>query len=380
MLPYRLGFHPRHSLVLVELEDGGAGRPCPLGAVVRVDLPSPAPAPAAAPQEPTRAGRDGAAQAAAEAVACLLRTRARGTAGPVLVVCYDETGTGSGSAPGAAPGLRTGPAGAAAVAAALSGLRDAQVPVVEAVLVAAGRWRSLTCTDARCCPPAGLPVRTPAADRVAAEAVSRGLSAVVDRDAALPERTPLPAQRREAARAARAAAPPARTAVRRKRALAEFEREVARYLPPGAPVLPDARAAGRLLAALEDVPVRDAALLTGAPEHLRAPAVAALVRSRPGTADPAAGDLVHRALRAEPDRTRTAAAAALAVDLARHAPGREGAGAWAVAGWAYWSVGDGVRADACTGAALEADPGHRLAGLVATALRAGLPPRERGAG
>uniref|UniRef100_UPI00301DF2A1 DUF4192 family protein n=1 Tax=Kineococcus sp. G2 TaxID=3127484 RepID=UPI00301DF2A1 len=245
----------------------------------------------------------------------------------------------------------------------------------QAVLVAAGRWRSLTCTGP-CCPSAGRPLRTPAAERVAAEAVGRGLSAAADRDAVLPERTPLPPQRRDAARAAREAAPPARTPARRARALAEFEREAVRYLPPGAPQLPDPRAAGRLLAALEDVPVRDAALLTGAPESLRAPAVAALVRSRPGAADPAAGDLVHRALRAEPDRARTVAAAALAVDLARHAPGRGGAGAWALAAWAYWSLGDGVRAAACADAALEADPGHRLAGLVAAALRAGLPARE----
>ncbi|WP_432484873.1 DUF4192 domain-containing protein [Kineococcus esterisolvens] len=378
-LPYRLGFHPHHSLVLLELETGPptpAGDRARLGAVVRVDLPGPAAPGAPAPGDPAELERL-AAGAAAEAVACLVRTRAGvgGRGHPVVLACYDETGT----APGAQ--LRAGPAGAAAVAAALSGLRTAGLEPGEAVLVAGGRWRCLTCPGEHCCPPAGLALHGPAADRVAAEAVGRGLSALADRDAVLPDRSPLPRERREAARAARraTAARGPWTEGRRARALAEFSHQVRRYLPPGAPRLPDPGAAGHLLAALEDVPVRDAALLTGAPGQLRVPAVAALLRTPPGTVDAAAAALVHRALAAEPDRSRSVATAALAVDLARHAPGPLGAGAWALAGWAYWSVGDGVRAGACTEAALEADPGHRLAGLVASALRAGLPPRERGA-
>ncbi|NAZ88545.1 DUF4192 family protein, partial [Kineococcus indalonis] len=95
----------------------------------------------------------------------------------------------------------------------------------------------------------------------------------------------------------------------------------------------------------------------------------------PVGADPAAAALVHRALDAEPDPARTAAVAALAVHLARHAPGRRGAGAWALAAWAHWSAGDGVRAGACAREALRADPSHRLARLVDSALRAALPPR-----
>ncbi|WP_432504148.1 DUF4192 family protein [Kineococcus arenarius] len=373
VLPYRLGFHPRHSLVLLELRPAGdgTGDRARLGAVVRVDLPGPA-----EPQVLERL----AGTAAAEAVDRLLRARsgAGRSTHPVVVACYDETGP-AGAAPGPAPAvLRAGAAGAAAVAAALSGLRAAGCSAGEAVLVAGGRWRSLSCPDVRCCPPEGLPLRTPGAERVAAEAVGRGLSALADRDALLPERTPLPhARLRTAGAARRSAVRSAWTPQRRSLALAEFEREVQRYLPPAAPALPDPAVAGRLLAALQDVPVRDAALLTGAPAHLRAPAVAALVRT-PAGGDPAGGGtaaLVHRALDAECERSRSVAAAALAVDLARHAPGAPGAGAWALAGWAYWSVGDGVRAGACAEAALDADPGHRLAGLVAAALRVGLPPR-----
>ncbi|WP_432536305.1 DUF4192 family protein [Kineococcus arenarius] len=377
VLPYRLGFHPRHSLVLLELRRAGdgTGERALLGAVVRVDLPGPA-----EPQVLERL----AETAAAEAVDRLLRARSgagRSGAGrsthPVVVACYDETGL-AGAAAGPAPAvLLTGAAGAAAVAAALTRLRAAGCAAGEAVLVAGGRWRSLSCADVRCCPPEGVPLRTPGAERVAAEAVGRGLSALADRDALLPERAPLPHERlRTAGAARRSAVRSAWTPQRRLRALAEFEREVQRYLPPAAPALPDPAVAGRLLAALQDVPVRDAALLTGAPAHLRAPAVAALVRTPPAGEGPgSAAALVHRALDADCERPRSVAAAALAVDLARHAPGAPGAGAWALAGWAYWSVGDGVRAGACAEAALDADPGHRLAGLVAAALRVGLPPR-----
>ncbi|WP_432494612.1 DUF4192 family protein [Kineococcus auxinigenes] len=377
VLPYRLGFHPRHSLVLLELRtaEEGAGDRARLGAVVRVDLPGPA--------EPPVLERL-AETAAAGAVDRLLRVRA--VAGPsaptppVVVACYDETGLAAAPASPEPAVLRAGAAGAAAVAAALTGLRATGSTAGEALLVAGGRWRSLSCADARCCPPEGLPLLTPGAGRVAAEAVGRGLSALADRDALLPERTPLPPERLRAAGAARrAAGRGAWTPQRRLRALAEFEREVRRHLPPAAPALPDPAVAGRLLAALQDVPVRDAALLTGAPAHLRAPAVAALVHAPGAGGGPAGGgpaaDLVHRALDADHDRPRTVAAAALAVDLARHAPGAPGAAAWALAGWAYWSVGDGVRAGACAAAALEADPDHRLAGLVTAALRVGLPPR-----
>lgn len=131
--------------------------------------------------------------------------------------------------------------------------------------------------------------------------------------------------------------------------------------------------AGRLLAALQDPAVRDAVLLDGCPAPQADPAVGALLADGPPPPD--RGPLVRAAVDREPDRGRTAAAARLAQDLARHAPGPVGAGAWAVAAWMHWSAGDGLRAAACTEAALQGDPGQRLAGLVQHALRLGLAVR-----
>ena len=150
VLPYRLGFHPSESLVLVCLE----GRRRRDRLVMRVDLPRP--------------GDD-------RAVAAELATRVRHVgASAVVAVVYTEA-TDPQRLPRA--GLVT------ALSAALA---KASVEVPEALLVRDGRWWSYLCDQPACCPAEGTPLPaepTEATTRYAAEAVAQGGAVLADRDA-----------------------------------------------------------------------------------------------------------------------------------------------------------------------------------------------------
>lgn len=137
--------------------------------------------------------------------------------------------------------------------------------------------------------------------------------------------------------------------------------------PPGSAV------AGRLLAALQDVLVRDAIVLTLVPGADR-------VADRVIAGD--CGADVEMALRVitdpvkgrAPDRERTAAARTVLEYVVAHA-GREGhAPGLTLLGVLAWWEGDGARAGMLVERALAADPGHRMAVLLEDALRAGMPP------
>lgn len=151
ILPWRLGFHPAESLVVVVLQ--GARRRERL--VMRLDLPAP-------DDEAAVAGETAARVSQAEADEVL------------LVVYTDERG-------------RDGELPRSDLVDDLVGLLDdAGVDVPEAVLVRGGRRWSYLCADPRCCPHEGvaLPDRpTPAADAYAAEAVGHGTVVLPDRDA-----------------------------------------------------------------------------------------------------------------------------------------------------------------------------------------------------
>ncbi|MEZ0163781.1 DUF4192 family protein [Kineococcus sp. LSe6-4] len=351
LLPYRLGFHPADSLVLLELLAPAPGtRNRRLGLVVRADLP---PAP----------GADGTATAAAaEATAgqCLRLVRRQARAGSeLLVVLYDPEARSTGGQ------LRPGPRAAAVLEAVRTGLGAlggvggvGGVEPAEHVLVGAGRWRTLTCSGP-CCPAGGAPWpprgsgRGPERGgdplRLQAEAVWRGFFAAPDRAASLSDLAPVdPARCAAAAAASRAPVTPARS-----RALVEdFGRAVDQGCVGPVPVLPAAWC-GHLLRALERLPVRDAVLAAGSG----------------GSTDPT-----------EPlDAHRAAVAADVALQVARHA-GPGGAAAWAVVAWLEWAAGRSVRAGACARRSLRADPGHRLALLVEQAVRHGLGPGGWGAG
>jgi hypothetical protein len=149
VLPYRLGFHPSESLVLVCLE----GRRRRDRLVMRVDLPE---------------ARDD------EQVAADLAARVRHVgASAVVAVVYTEV----------LDGRRLARAGL--VTALSDALAAAGVELPEALLVRDGRWWSFLCDRPDCCPADGTPLPTeptPAATRYAAEAVAQGGSVLSDRE------------------------------------------------------------------------------------------------------------------------------------------------------------------------------------------------------
>ncbi|MGI4894938.1 MAG: DUF4192 family protein [Janthinobacterium lividum] len=415
ILPYRIGFHPAQSIVLVELTPPTPGGPgTRLGAVVRTDL---SPCSGALVRD-----ADGVARTAVEALiraspslsgckatdgepvnGAALGGEALGgarfgssAATEVVVVCFDDTG-----ARGPRAELTAGPAGQAVIERAVTLLVERGVPGPEVLLVNRGRWRSFGCSHTGCCPPQGHRLRRADGDRVAAQAVALGLTAAPDRARALPPTEPFEAALLARARTARTRADLLAWGPSRRRAvLRTWARERGRYEEAVTLTRVAADVCGELLAACDDLWMRDALLLDAAPEPLRARALDALVAGPPPatgwclgpptglclapddetrceTDDVLVGELVGEAMRAAPDPNRARAAAALAVDVARHAQGRDGSGAWALAAWLHLSGGDGVRAGACADEALRVDEDHRLAALVRQAVRSGVRPSGR---
>ncbi|GAB3459958.1 hypothetical protein GCM10027519_20240 [Kineococcus endophyticus] len=372
VVPYRLGFHPADSVLLVELRraDPVTGRRT-VGLLVRGDLP------------PVVAGEVDPAAAHAAAEACLRLVRRSARAGSeVLVVLYDSSARLSGAA------LEPGPAAEAVLSAVRSGRRAGRARLGDQLLVGAGRWRTLSCAGP-CCPPAGEPFAggavgpevTGSAVRLQAEAVWRGFAAAPDRASSLPTAAPVDPDRCAAAAAARREPV---TPARARALVGEFDRAVEQVVqgatgrgrrggPEDSPV-DDPAWCGRLLRALDRLEVRDAVLLSGCRGPSTAPARRHLLRS-PGAADSAVG-VVHvgRALSGETDPARAAAAAGLAARVAR-CGGTDGAAqAWAVAAWLEWTAGRSAPAGACAEQALREDPDHRLAALVDHTVRRGLGP------
>ncbi len=151
ILPWRLGFHPTESLVLLVLQ----GARLRERLVMRLDLPVPEDEPHVARETAERAARAGA--------------------DAVFAAVYTETADQAGELPrrGLVEDLE-------------DELADRDVDLCEAVLVRAGRRWSYRCPDPGCCPPDGvsLPSRpTAAADAYAAETVLRGGVVLADRAA-----------------------------------------------------------------------------------------------------------------------------------------------------------------------------------------------------
>lgn len=165
VLPHRLGFHPRESLVVICLE--GPRRRDQL--VMRLDLVAEKHDDQVAADLAVRVGQAGASAA--------------------VIVCYT-----------AAPDNGQEPARSGLVDALEDRLAGDGIPVVEALLVRDGRWWSYRCNDATCCAGQGtlLPTElTPAASLYAAEAVVGGAAVVADRqclvDGIEPSRHPVAA-------------------------------------------------------------------------------------------------------------------------------------------------------------------------------------------
>ena len=384
-VPYRLGYRPRDSVVLVGLRPP-RGR---VGLVVRVDVAD-------------LADLEHGPQVARSVVGHLAADGAQ----RVVLVAYTDAPlrTGYTDAP-----LRTGGDGVARARAAVEHCREAVEPhvgPVEAWVVSSTGWYALDCAEDDCCPPAGRPLRDLESSEVGAHMVLAGTALADSREDALRLPRAGAEARRRAARAARRAHERAARAAQagedpvddRVRALALWRAAVALAAGPGrrgaeegpaddgpgrpgraprealAPEVPAAPVLGRLAAALGSVPVRDAVLVSLVPgtgdladrtvrgadvDTGTGRAIAAIV-------DPAAG----RA----PDPSLTGPARAVLEAVVAHAPRGSAAPALALLALLAWWHGDGGRAVRRVEEALAEDPAHRLARLLASALDAGVPP------
>lgn len=397
LVPFQLGFHPTESAVLVSLR----GARSQVGLVARVDL-----AHLADPDDEGHTARsvvghlvaDGARRAVAIVyTAADLQDWARWEADPADVGRDPDDDVADAGA---------GPVARAAVLAlwraALDGLGE-----LETWVVGPHGYYALGCADPLCCPAGGRPLEDLQATRISAQMVLEGLLVAPTRDDLV--RLPLttPAQRKAARRAAErwrtrgATAVPGAAAHRwRREGLALWREAVGTVLGPDrgrpddarpdgagsaptvlrdAPVvfgerstLPEATVTGRLLAALEDVLVRDAVLVSFVGDERVADRLVA------GETGPAIGQALAaitdpvRGRRPDPGRA-AAARAVLEHAVAHTTRGRHAPALTLLAVLAWWE-GDGARAGLLVDRALAADPGHRLAVLVDQALRAGMPP------
>ncbi len=362
LLPYRLGFHPSESLVVMCL-DGPRKRD---RLVMRVDL------------EPSRVDRAVAQEIAA-------RVAALGASAVVAVVYTAErTAPRSGTR-----SSRGRPARAALTRALTVALDRAGIEVLEALHVRDGRWWSYLCSDPRCCPPEGTPLPSepsPAVLAFAAELVGQGETVLVDREAlrasVRPPSDPEWTQRCGAAAAeahevlteALVAGGPSMVRCFVLARLADLRRA---WAESGVVAVP---AAAVVVLGLHDVLTRDV-VITALFDESRA-------RARPtadpaGPADPAAGprDWVAPANSPGPADPADSAAAAgqslgLLSALARCADDRDAAPICSVLSWVAYASGNGALATVAVERALAADPTYSLALLLVEGIDRMVPPAD----
>jgi len=367
LLPYQLGFHPQESAVAVSLR-APRGR---VGLVARIDL------------------RDlgdvlHGPQVARGLVSHLVSDGARRA---VLVLYTDRDPRSWRERAGAGGGT---PAHAALVRAAAEQFRDAADPFLGDVavwLVAKTGYLSLDCTDDECCPPGGRPLRDLESTQVGAHMVLAGSLAQDSRESLVRIQSATASSRRNAARVA--------DRMRARRVGAELSggervskwradglaawRTAMQQSRAGGPPAPPA-VLGRIEAALEDVHVRDAvllALIPGTADLAEKTLVAAADRAGAwaalGACD-ALSRIVDPAVGVPPDEELAIAATAVLERVVAHAPESNHAPALTLLALLAWWQAEGARAGVLLDKALEVDPDHRLALLLAEALAGGLPP------
>ncbi|UNX53400.1 DUF4192 domain-containing protein [Georgenia sp. TF02-10] len=391
-LPYRLGFHPERSVVLLALR--GKGRTQTGGMIARTDTID---------LTEARGGRAFAAS--------LVRHMQEDGADSLLAVFYAD---------GTVPAARTNPT----VRAALAALEEATslVRPFTTWLVTPGGYAHLE--PCECCPSAGRPAAELESSALAADLVLAGYTALPSRAHLALTRTRDAEARAEAERAA--AAERARGVAARARAggapmvrgaafgvpgarpardqtpLRAWREEGARLWdtaltgrpsdrdaapsdrPPGGrrgdrrpghrkhhrgmstgPATPDPATLGRLLAFLEDKVVRDA-VLTSVVDSNRRSSVALL--------DPEAADAVFDAAPEPEHRGALDGATTLVAAVAAHAAeGAAGPPLGLLAFLAWWGL-DGTRAQVYAKQALAEEPGHILAEIVVDALSHAISP------
>lgn len=365
LVPYQLGFNPRESAVLVSLR--GARRA--VGLIARVDL---------------------ADLLDVDVGPCLAGTvvakiRADGASGLVLIV-YSDLPVSRRPDPGdrawriaevvsdAALVAGIVPAGQrCAVADGASASR-----LIETWVVEPAGYAALGCQQDACCPPGGRPLADLQSTQVSAHMVFSGASIAA-------ERTDFAgvgvAGRAERGRSQVAAANWRRTRVAasgeqllawRRRALDLWRTAVSSQSG-----LPTEENLGRLEAALDDILVRDAVLLSWVTGVDDLPEQMLLPVARSGTNDQAVAQalakIVDPGVGIRPDPEVLDRVCALLIEIARHG-GRSRAPVHTLLALAHWWRGDHLRAVAFVSAALAADESYRLARILERALDAGLPP------
>ncbi|WP_251151458.1 DUF4192 domain-containing protein [Cellulosimicrobium sp. Marseille-Q4280] len=352
-VPYRLGYRPHESVVLVGLR-GPRGR---VGLVARVDIADVADlehGPQVARTVLAHLAADGASRAA--------------------VVVYTD-----------AP-LRAGGPEAARERAAVEHCREtveARFGPTDVWVVTTTGWGCLDCDDPACCPAGGRPPSELESSEVGAHMVLSGASVADSREDAFRIQPAAPDARRSAARASRRARERSSerstsdAVDRRPEGLVAWRRAVA--LAAGAPTgrSPDLPPAllGRVEAALDAVPVRDAVLLSLVPGVGDLPE-----RTARGGGDvdagtgEAIGRIVDPAVAVAPVPEETEPARVVLEAVVAHAARRRAAPALTLLALIAWWHGDGGRASERVREALAQDGSYRLALLLSSALDAGVPP------
>ena len=333
LVPYRLGFVPQSSLVLVSLRAERSH----VGLVLRIDLADVAAGGLQVLQQLAEHMTDDAARR-------------------VVAVIYD-----------CAP-QRTKPFW-------LEQLRhtllSAGVDLVDAWHVDEHHFRSLLCVSPSCCPARGWPLRDLQSTVVSAEMVALGISPAASRQALLPVLTPHPARalRRVAGRVDRALECGGPSRARRLAGLQAWRSLLEVQGPPSEP------AAAQVLVALAHPWARDAVLLTCVPGAQDVP-------DRLAVEGP--DELVHALMDGvfgspdvapiRPDEVLLERACAALAEVARYARSSRRADPLAVMAWAAWWSGDGALAGDLVDLALESSPDHALCGLVQASVRSGMAP------
>jgi hypothetical protein len=213
--------------------------------------------------------------------------------------------------------------------------------VRDAIVVDAGRWRSLMCTDPECCDPAGRAVDAEVSDRVAAEFAGLGVAPVAARERVVEEFAPDPHGADRVAEVVSAAVPP--RGKQREQWRDDIIGEVTARMEVWRADL-DSDDAGAVIRGLQDIRVRDTVLW------------------ELSNAD-------------QPSRFR---ALALLTACVRWAPQGHVAPVATCAAISAWLVGDGARAQVALERALADRSDYSLAVLVQHSVRVGLPPAAWG--
>lgn len=252
--------------------------------------------------------------------------------------------------------------------AALGWVRDGlqgSFDVTDTWVVAHGRYRSPDCTDLACCPRAGRAL--PPAPSIAGRGRGRVGMDVAAHEALPPVPRALRKPARDAFRRAEAAADAGTAPWRRK--MLETWRTVLSAAAGGE--VPRSAAIGRLAAGMADLYVRDALVIDLVPGEQET--ADRLCEGDDSGVRDALARLIGAEHPAHPPLHALTTTVEVAERIAWVCP-EAAAPAYALIAIAQWWCGDLEAAGAAVATSLAAEPGYRLAGLIAAALEVDMPP------